>query len=90
MAEQELAFELTEAAKDALAEEGYEPEFGARPLKRAIQKHVQNLLADAILSGELRRGDTARVDFVAGEYTLASIDHDPEVVEALPGQTLGG
>src|SRR5262249_19280164 len=49
LAEQEIRVELTSAAKDRLAEEGWSPEFGARPLKRAIQKHVQNLLADAIL-----------------------------------------
>jgi len=62
LAEQDIALELTEAAKDELARQGYDPEFGARPLKRAIQKHVQSTLADAILSGKLARGQTAEVD----------------------------
>ena len=61
--EQELTLELSEAAKDALAEEGFDEEYGARPLKRAIQRRIQNPLADAILSGELQPGDTARFDF---------------------------
>jgi ATP-dependent Clp protease ATP-binding subunit ClpB len=64
--EQEIRVELTPSAKDRLAEEGYSPEFGARPLKRAIQKHVQNLLADAILAGKVKAGDRAVID-VAGD-----------------------
>jgi ATP-dependent Clp protease ATP-binding subunit ClpA len=64
--EQEIRLELTPAAKDRLAEEGYSPEFGARPLKRAIQKHVQNLLADAILTGKVKPGGKAVID-VSGD-----------------------
>ena len=64
--EQEIRVELSPAAKDKLAEEGYSPEFGARPLKRAIQKHVQNLLADAILTGKVKPGGKAVID-VSGE-----------------------
>ena len=60
--EQEITIELTASAKDRLAKEGFSPEFGARPLKRAMQKHVQNLLADAILTGKVQPGDTAVVD----------------------------
>jgi ATP-dependent Clp protease ATP-binding subunit ClpB len=63
LAEQELALELTKAAKDALAEEGWDPEYGARPLKRAIQRRLENKLAEAILSGKLLPGDTAVIDF---------------------------
>ena len=73
LAEQELDLELTGAAKAELAREGYDPEFGARPLKRAIQKHVQNPLADAILSGAVGRGDLARIDFRDGEYHVEAI-----------------
>ena len=72
LAEQEVEVELTEAAKDELAAVGYDPEFGARPLKRALQKHVQNPLADAILSGRLGRGDHARVDLQDGEFLVES------------------
>jgi ATP-dependent Clp protease ATP-binding subunit ClpB len=66
--EQEIGLELTDAAKDELAKQVYSAEFGARPLKRAIQKHVQNLLADAILSGKVARGDTAVVDVSRGNF----------------------
>ncbi len=77
LAEQEIDLELTEAAKDQLAELGYDPEFGARPLKRAIQKHVQNPLADAILSGTIGRGDRALVDFAGGEFAVEALKTEP-------------
>ena len=70
LAEQEIGLELTQAAKDGLAEEGWDPEYGARPLKRAIQRRVQNLLAEAILGGKLNHGDTAVVDFGEQGYAL--------------------
>ena len=63
LAERDISLELTDAAKDALAEEGWDREYGARPLKRAIQRRIQNLLADAILGGQLGSGDRALVDF---------------------------
>jgi ATP-dependent Clp protease ATP-binding subunit ClpB len=72
LAEQEIGLELTESAKDALAKEGFDAEFGARPLKRAIQKHVQNLLADAILTGRVQRGDVAVVDVSNGKYWIST------------------
>jgi ATP-dependent Clp protease ATP-binding subunit ClpB len=77
--EQEIGLELTEAAKDELAREGYSPEFGARPLKRAIQKRVQNLLAEAILAGKLGRGDTAVVDFADGKFSWTRRTREPEL-----------
>ena len=70
LAEQELGLEVTDAALDRLAEEGWDAVYGARPLKRAIQKRVQNPIADAILAGSLTRGDTARIDLVDGELRL--------------------
>ena len=66
LAEQEIALELTAAAKDRLAQEGYDPEFGARPLKRALQRHVQNPIAEAILSETMQRGQSAVVDWFEG------------------------
>ncbi len=72
LAEQEITLEVTENAKDALAAEGFDTEFGARPLKRAIQRNVQNLLADAILSGRVTPGDTAVVDVSGGKYWISS------------------
>jgi ATP-dependent Clp protease ATP-binding subunit ClpB len=82
LAEQDIGLELTDGAKDALAKEGFSPEYGARPLKRAIQKRVQNLLADAILTGELSGGAVARVDFVDGGFHLTQHVSDPEPVGA--------
>ncbi len=60
--EQGVEVELTEAARDWLAKEGYDPNFGARPLRRALQKHVENALALRLLSGEFREGDVIIVD----------------------------
>ncbi|MCX8025159.1 MAG: AAA family ATPase, partial [Thermanaerothrix sp.] len=54
--------EVTEAARQYLAEVGYDPDFGARPLKRAIQRELQDPLALKILAGEFKEGDTIRVD----------------------------
>jgi len=58
LADRKLVLELTDEAKAFLAHEGYDPAFGARPLKRAIQRHLQNPLAMAVLSGEFAEGDT--------------------------------
>ena len=58
LADRKLTLELTDEAKSFLAHEGYDPAFGARPLKRAIQRHLQNPLAMAVLSGEFVEGDT--------------------------------
>jgi ATP-dependent Clp protease ATP-binding subunit ClpB len=71
LAEQEIGLALSDAALDLLGAEGWDPEYGARPLKRAIQRRVQNPLASAILAGALAAGDTARFDAVDGELVLA-------------------
>ncbi len=60
--ERELLLHVTEAAKDFLAAVGFDPQFGARPLKRAIQKHVEDGLARRLLEGEFIAGDEVRVD----------------------------
>lgn len=62
LAERDIELELTPAATECLADLGHDPEFGARPLKRVIQKNVQNVLAEAILRGELGPGQKAIVD----------------------------
>ncbi len=62
LADRELQVELTEQAKDQIVENAYEPAYGARPLKRYIQKHVETLLAKKILSDELHPGETFVVD----------------------------
>ena len=62
LAERRLGLELTDAAKEVLAEAGWDPTYGARPLKRAIQRLVENPLAQCLLAGEFAEGDTIRVD----------------------------
>jgi ATP-dependent Clp protease ATP-binding subunit ClpB len=62
LAEQKLSIELTDAARDLVAEEGYDPAYGARPLKRAIQRLVQNPLAIRVLEGEFEAGDGILAD----------------------------
>ena len=62
LADRGIELELTEAAKEALAEAGWDPTFGARPLKRAIQRLVENPLALRLLEGDFADGDTVRAD----------------------------
>ena len=64
------ALELTDAAKEVLAEAGWDPTYGARPLKRAIQRLVENPLALRLLEGEFAEGDTIRVDAQNGELVF--------------------
>jgi ATP-dependent Clp protease ATP-binding subunit ClpB len=65
-----MALELTDAARRFLAEQGYDPVYGARPLKRVIQKMIENPLAMAVLGGEFREDDTIRADVDPSESTL--------------------
>ena len=62
LADRKLTLELSDGARRVIATEGYDPAFGARPLKRAIQRLLQNPLALAVLEGKFRDGDTIRVD----------------------------
>jgi len=64
-------FEFSEAAMDLLGEAGFDPVYGARPLKRAIQNEIENPLAQKILSGEYATGDTISVDVKDGRFTFA-------------------
>ena len=66
LADRGLKLEISPAAREWLADAGYDPEFGARPLKRVIQREVQDPLALKILSGDFREGDTIKIDFVGG------------------------
>jgi ATP-dependent Clp protease ATP-binding subunit ClpB len=71
LAERKMALRITDAAKELIAEEGYDPAYGARPLKRAIQRLVQNPLAVRVLEGEFEDGDTIVVDREPGAAKLA-------------------
>jgi ATP-dependent Clp protease ATP-binding subunit ClpB len=70
LSERRIELTLTEAASAELATEGFDPVYGARPLKRAIQRDIVNPLAQAILKGEVRDGQTVSVDFHNGEYVF--------------------
>ena len=54
--EQDIDFELTDAAKKFLAKEGFDPTYGARPLRRAIQKHIEDRLSEELLKGKISKG----------------------------------
>ena len=62
LADRDLSLEFSDAALSELAKDGYDPEYGARPLRRAIQNKIEDPLADALLSGQYQDGDTIKVD----------------------------
>ncbi|MER3397388.1 MAG: ATP-dependent chaperone ClpB [Chloroflexota bacterium] len=70
LAEQKISLEVTDAARDLLAELGFDPNFGARPLKRVIQRTVLDPLAMRVLAGDFQPGDTVIVDAEAGSVVL--------------------
>jgi ATP-dependent Clp protease ATP-binding subunit ClpB len=70
LADRKIALELSDAARAWLGRVGYDPVYGARPLKRAVQKYLQDPLADAILRGEVADGASVRVDEGEGRLTL--------------------
>jgi ATP-dependent Clp protease ATP-binding subunit ClpB len=70
LAERRIGLELTDAARQHLADEGFDPVYGARPLKRVIQREVQDALALALLRGEFHEGDTVRVDAQGGNVVF--------------------
>ncbi|HZD26860.1 MAG TPA: AAA family ATPase, partial [Alphaproteobacteria bacterium] len=76
LADRKIALQLDQPAKDWLAATGYDPVYGARPLKRVIQRHLQNPLAGMILEGAIHDGDTVRVS--AGEGGLTINDREVE------------
>jgi ATP-dependent Clp protease ATP-binding subunit ClpB len=73
LAERRIELDLTDAAKEALADAGWDPAFGARPLKRAIQRLVENPLALRLLEGDFADGDTIRVDAEDGEIRFEKV-----------------
>ncbi len=74
LAEQKLALKLSEEALDFLAELGYDPVYGARPLKRSIQKYLETAIAKSILRGEFKQGDTIYVDIQDERLTFKSLN----------------
>jgi ATP-dependent Clp protease ATP-binding subunit ClpB len=70
LSDQELSLTLTEAAKKQVVENGYDPVYGARPLKRYLQNYVETLAAKKILSGDVHAGDTLELDVQDGEFMI--------------------
>ena len=73
LAERRIELDLTDAAKETLAEAGWDPAYGARPLKRAIQRLVENPLALRLLESDFADGDTVRVDAEDGEIRFEKV-----------------
>lgn len=72
--EQDVDFVLTDNAKAFLAKEGFDPTYGARPLRRAIQKHIEDRLSEELLKGSIKKGDTLTIDEKDGQLTVSSIE----------------
>ena len=72
LAERNITFELSEEAKDQLAKEGFDPVFGARPLRRTLQRKVENPLSTKILQGEFKQGDHVLVDAGTEGFTFTT------------------
>ena len=90
LTEHSLRVVVTEAGKEWLANEGYDPEFGARPLRRLVQTQVEDRLSDAVLSGRFKPGDTVVIDVEEGnlvlrgqEPALDTAEPDEEAIEAI-------
>jgi ATP-dependent Clp protease ATP-binding subunit ClpB len=84
VSDRRLRLDVTDAAQEALIEEGYDPVYGARPLKRVIQRRLQNPLAMAILEGEYHEGDAVRVDVGPdGQLAFTRVPADAPAVTAV-------
>ncbi len=70
LGERAITLEATDAARDLLAEQGYDPQFGARPLRRVIQREVETPIAGGILRGQFAEGDTVVIDAADGKIAL--------------------
>jgi ATP-dependent Clp protease ATP-binding subunit ClpC len=82
LTEKEITLEVSDKFKERLVDEGFNPAYGARPLRRAIMRLLEDVLAEEILSGRLREGDTATVDI--DEENKVAIVPQKEKVELLP------
>jgi ATP-dependent Clp protease ATP-binding subunit ClpC len=90
LASQGLTLELTQEAKLLLAKKGYDPTLGARPLRRAIQRHIEDALSEKILWKEFRAGETVLVDVDGEEFVFRPIEGvEPPPVEMAGSGTEG-
>ena len=73
LADKEVGFAITDAAKDYVIDNGFDPNYGARPLKRYLQKHVETLAAKLILADGVRAGDTILIDVKDGQLSASAV-----------------
>jgi ATP-dependent Clp protease ATP-binding subunit ClpB len=86
LADRKIEIEISDAARNWLADKGYDPAYGARPLKRVIQKSLQDPLAEELLAGRIKDGEMVKVDVKAGMLTFNGVPVggktiDPKVVQ---------
>ncbi|ASJ56742.1 ATP-dependent Clp protease ATP-binding subunit ClpC [Brevibacillus formosus] len=72
--EQDIDFQLTEEAKKVLAKEGFDPAYGARPLRRAIQRHIEDNLSEELLKGTIGKGDTVNIEAEEGKLVVKRLE----------------
>ncbi|MBY6061397.1 ATP-dependent Clp protease ATP-binding subunit [Microbacterium esteraromaticum] len=85
--DRDMTVELSDAAKDKLIEIGFDPSLGARPLRRAMQREIEDQLSERILHGQLDTGDHVKVDVVDGKFTF---EHAPRGEKVAVGINTGG
>ena len=85
--DRDMTVELTQAAKERLIEVGFDPALGARPLRRAMQREIEDQLSEKILHGELNPGDHVKVDAKDGEFLF---EHGPRGEKVAVGVNTGG
>jgi ATP-dependent Clp protease ATP-binding subunit ClpB len=78
LAQRQLHLEISDKAAEYFAERGYDPDFGARPLKRLVQRELQNVLAKRIIEGQFKPGDTARVTVSGGHLEIEGGSSSPK------------
>jgi ATP-dependent Clp protease ATP-binding subunit ClpC len=77
--ERDLTLELSDAAKQRLMEIGWEPSLGARPLRRAVQREIEDRISEQILEGQLKNSSHIKVDYAGGEFVFTN-----QVRESIP------
>jgi ATP-dependent Clp protease ATP-binding subunit ClpC len=73
LSEQGIDIEMTEAALDKIAEEGYDPDYGARPLRRALQRQIEDRLSEELLRGTISKGQTVKIDVENNDFTVNTV-----------------
>ncbi|MDX1261090.1 ATP-dependent protease ATP-binding subunit ClpC [Exiguobacterium sp. K1] len=81
LAEQQVHFELTPAALSKIADIGYDPEYGARPIRRALQREAEDRLSEALLAGDIQKGERVALDVEDGEFIVRRHQAEPATTE---------